>query len=72
VRSLKDISHLNQLSDYDDSDAYYGFKKTVVVVTKNHNIYGLDSITGKVFWRSSFLRNVINDKYKFWGLYNIE
>ncbi|EAS03520.2 transmembrane protein, putative (macronuclear) [Tetrahymena thermophila SB210] len=73
VRSIQDISALNKLITSDDEyDVTYGLKKVVIAVNKNRTIYSIDSKTGEVIWKTSFIAKYVTPDYNFHGFFQIE
>ena len=50
VRSMADIEQLNSEIKSNGDDIFYGIKKIIVAITKNHNVYAIDSLTSEILW----------------------
>lgn len=70
VRSYSDLISLNKIITYDaDYDINYGLKKIIVGVNKNRTIYSIDSKTGEVLWKTSFIARYVTPDYNFHGFF---
>ncbi|KAL4479883.1 hypothetical protein ABPG74_020399 [Tetrahymena malaccensis] len=73
VRSLQDLTALNKLITSDvEYDVTYGLKKVIIAVNKNRTIYSIDSKTGEILWKTSFISRYVTPDYNFHGFFQIE
>lgn len=47
---MADIEQLNSEIKSNGDDIFYGIKKIIVAITKNHNVYAIDSLTSEILW----------------------
>lgn len=73
VRSYKDVQALNKIITHDSEyEVTYGLKKIVIGVNKNRTIYSIDSKTGQLLWKTSFIAQYVKPDYNFHGFFHIE
>lgn len=75
VRSVEDINKLNDLTtdDNDDEeyDITYGYKKIIIVVTKEKRVLALDSRKKFVLWSTYSLSRELEADAKLVGLFSL-